>query len=568
MPRHARDATGNFTLPTAASLYTPGEPCFVPQMRTPLLAALFATLALLTTAAFAKRETPVEQGLRTHTLLIGNGAEPRDLDPHIVIAYTDYNILIALFEGLTVLDEATSRPLPGMAEHWDISNDGLTYTFHLRPDAKWSNNDPVTATDFAFSLERILSPQLASEYAYMLAPIKGAEDYTAGKIKDFSAVGVRALDPHTLEITLARPTPYLLSLAAHQSWFPVHPATLRKFDATHRRGTAWTKPANIVTNGPFTLETWSPDERIVVKKNPRHHDAAQNQIDQVVFFPIGDPAVEERNFRTGQLHATYSLPVDRVATYRAQSPSPLRVEALLETNYFRFNVTQPPFNDPRVRRALSLAIDRNQLVHTILHDTRLPAHSLVPPNTAGYNSTARAATDFAAARQLLADAGFPGGRGFPKVELQFSPPVIDPKAVEAIQEMWRRELGIEVALAQLEYRIHIDNQHLLAFQISASRWIGDYNDPSTFADLMTSQSGNNDTGWKNPSYDKLIDSAARERTETTRYTLLQQAEKLLLDEAPIAPVFFGTRTYLLRPEVKGWAPTLLGIHRYQTISLK
>ena len=537
-------------------------------MRTPFLAALLALLPLLATDGFAKRETPVEQGLRTHTLLIGNGAEPRDLDPHVVIAYTDYNILVALFEGLTVLDEATSRPLPGMAEHWDISNDGLVYTFHLRATAKWSNNEPVTADDFVYSMERILSPQLASEYAYMLAPIKGAEDYNAGKIKDFSAVGVRSLDTKTLEITLARPTPYLLSLAAHQSWFPVHPATLDKFDARHRRGTAWTKPSNIVTNGPFTLESWAPDERIVVKKNPLHHDAAQNQLEQVIFFPIGDPDVEERNFRTGQLHATYSIPVNRVATYRAQSPSPLRVEALLETNYFRFNVTQPPFNDARIRRALSLAIDRAQLVKTVLKDTRLPAWSLVPPNTAGYNSTGRAGTDFAVARQLLADAGFPGGRGFPKVEIQFSPPVLDPKAVEAIQEMWRRELGIDVGIAQLEYRVQIDNQHLLAFQISASRWIGDYNDPSTFTDLMTSQSGNNDTGWKNPAYDRLVESAAGERDEAARFALLQKAENLLLDEAPIASLFFGTRTYLIRPEVKGWVPTLLGIHRYQTISLK
>jgi oligopeptide transport system substrate-binding protein len=530
--------------------------------------ALLTACALFTSEVFAKRETPAEAGLRSHTLLLGNGAEPRDLDPHVVIAYTDYNVLVALFEGLTVLDEATSRPLPGMAERWDISNDGLVYTFHLRGNARWSNGDPVTADDFVFSMERILSPLLASEYAYMLAPIKGAEDYTAGKIKNFSDVGVRALDPHTLQLTLARPTPYLLALAAHQSWFPVHKATILKFGQAHQRGTRWTRPENFVSNGPFTLETWEPDQRIVVKKYPHHHDAAQNKIEQVVFFPIGDPAVEERNFRTGQLHATYSVPVSRIAPYRTQSPSPLRIEALLETNYFRFNITKPPFNDPRVRRALSLAIDRAAIVRSVMQDTRLPAATLVPPNTAGYNSAPRTATDFAAARQLLAEAGFAGGKGFPKTEIQYSTPVIDPRVVEAIQEMWRRELGIEVVLAGLEYRVHIDNQHILAFQISASRWIGDYNDPSTFTDLMTSQSGNNDTGWKNPTYDKLVDTAARERDETERFALLQKAEMLLLDDAPIAPIFFGTRTYLIRTEVKGWVPTLLGIHRYQTLSLE
>jgi len=538
-------------------------------MRTPFLTVLAAAFALFAaTTTFAKRETPADQGLRTGTLLLGNGAEPRDLDPHVVIAYTDYNILIALFEGLTVLDEATSRPLPGMAEHWDIANDGLVYTFHLRADAKWSNGDPVTANDFVFSMERILSPEFASEYAYMLAPIKGAEDYTAGKIKDFADVGVRALDTRTLQLTLARPTPYLLALAAHQSWFPVHRATVLKFGTDHQRGTRWTRPENIVTNGPFTLDTWAPDERIVVKKNQNHHDAANNRLNEVVFFPIGDPGVEERAFRAGQLHATYGVPISRVAPYRAQTPSPLRVEALLETNYLRFNTTKTPFTDPRVRRALSLAIDRAALVRSILQDTRLPAASLVPPHTAGYNSTGRAETDFTAARALLAEAGFPGGHGFPKIELQYSTPVVDPKVIEAIQEMWRRELGIEVGLAQLEYRVHINNQHVLAFDLSASRWIGDYNDPATFTDLMTSRSGNNDTGWKNPAYDQLVDSAARERNQSKRFALLQQAESLLLDEAPLAPVFFGTRTYLIRPEVKGWVPTLLGLHRYQTLSLE
>ncbi|MFT3783967.1 MAG: peptide ABC transporter substrate-binding protein [Nibricoccus sp.] len=533
--------------------------------------APFLALSLVvaaTSVCFAKRETPVEQAAQSKRLLLGNGAEPRDLDPHLVIAYTDYNILVSLFEGLTVIDEATSQPLPGMAERWDISDDGLVYTFHLRKDAKWSNGTPVTADDFAFSMERILSPDFASEYAYMLAPIKGAEDYTAGKIKNFADVGVRALDDQTLQLTLGRPTPYLLSLAAHQAWFPVPKATILKFGKAHDRGTRWTRPENFVGNGPFMLAEWEPTVRIVVKKNPNYYDAAQNRLESVVFFPIEDPNSEDRSYRTGQLHVTYSVPVNRVSVYRNQSPSPLRVEALLETNYFRFNVTKPPFNDPRVRRALNIAIDREAIVRAVMQDTRLPAHSFIPPNTAGYNSSAQIKTDFAAARQLLADAGFPGGKGFPKIEIQYSTPVVDPRVIEAIQEMWRRELGVDVALAQLEYRVHIDNQHILAYQISASRWIGDYNDPSTFTDLMTSQSGNNDTGWKNPSYDKLINEAAAQRDQTKRFVTLQSAEKLIIDEAPVAPLFFGTRTYLIRPEVKGWVPTLLGIHRYQKLSIE
>ncbi len=533
-----------------------------------LAVIVLSALALFPAHALAKRETPVEQAKRTRTLLLGNGAEPRDLDPHVVNAFTDYNILVALFEGLTVLDEATSRPLPGVAEHWDISNDGLVYTFHLRADATWSNGDPVTAEDFVFSIERILSPELASQYAYLLFPLKGAEEYATAKTTDFSMVGARAIGPKTLQLTLAQPTPYLLSLTAHQAWFPVHKPTLLKFGKAHERGTRWTLPANFVGNGPFVLDVWEPEKRIVVKANPRHREGAESRIEQVVFFPYSDTAAEERAFRTGQLHATYGIPTSRIGHYRSQNPSPLRIEPLLETNFFRFNVTRPPFNDIRVRRALGMALDRETITRTVLQGTRLPAFSFVPPNTAGYQPTARAITDFETARRLLAEAGFPGGKGFPRVELQYCVQIIDPKVVEAIQEIWRRELGIEVALVSQEFRVHIDNQHSLSFQLSASRWIGDYDDPSTFTDLMLSQSGNNDSGWKNPTYDRLVAEAAQAREESSRHALLQKAEQLLIDEAPVTPLYFGTRTYLIRPEIRGWVPTLLGIHRYQKLSLE
>lgn len=534
------------------------------------LTVLLCTIGALALAVSGcgRRTTPVEEARQTQTLLLGNGAEPRDLDPHVVVAYTDYNVLIALFEGLTVIDEATSKPLPGVAERWDISPDGLVYTFHLRPDAKWSNGDPVAAQDFVFSMERILAPEFASEYAYMLTVLKGAEDYNAGKLKDFSQVGAKALDAHTLQLTLAAPTPYLLALAAHQSWFPVHPPTILKFGKAHDRGTKWTRPENFVGNGPFTLETWAPEERIVVKKNHGYWDAARNKLDRVVFYPVGDPSVDERNFRTGQVHVSYSLPINRVAPYRQESPSPLRIDALLETNYLRFNVTKPPLDNPLVRRALSLAIDRRAIVSSVLQDTRLPAYSLVPPNTAGYNSTAHIDVDFAQARRLLAQAGYPNGHGLPKIEIQYSPPVVDPKVMEAIQEMWRKELGVEVALGQLEYRVHIDNQTTLNYQISASRWIGDYNDPSTFTDLMTSRSGNNNTAWKSAAYDEILENASREMDSNRRFALLQKAEVLMLEDAPITPIFYGTRTYLIQPNVKGWVPSLLGIHRYQTIWLE
>lgn len=532
-----------------------------------LLVPILLAAALLAPAC-SKRQTPVAEGLASKTLHLGNNAEPRDLDPHVVVAYSDYNVLMALFEGLTVLDEASGKPLPAMAKSWDVSDDGLQYTFHLRETAVWSTGDPVTAEDFAFSIRRILTPAMASEYSYMLYPLKGAEAFNLGRTDAFSTVGVEVLDARTLRLTLDRPTPYFLALTGHQAWFPVHRPSIEKYGDPLQRTTRWTQPERFVGNGAFLLETWAPDQRIVVKKNPRYWDAASNALERVVFYPIANPKTEEANFRAGQLHVTYEVLPDRIDTYRRDHPEQIRVDPLLESFFLRFNTTRAPFTDQRVRRALALAIDREAIAGSVMRGKVMPAYSLVPDDTGGYHSTARTPTDFEAARQLLAEAGFPNGAGFPKVEIQMNGDPINTAIHEAIQAMWRRELNIEVGLAQLEFRVYLDNQHTLNYDITRSRWVSDYNDPASFTDLFTSTSGNNDTGWKNPEYDRLLDAASRERDPARRFAHLQQAEALLLEEAPLAPVFFGTRTYLIHPQVKGWVPSLLGIRRYQTIRLE
>lgn len=538
------------------------------SMRLRLLALATASF-LAGFAGCAKHEAhPESSATKLATLRIGNNAEPRDLDPHIVVAYTDYNILIALFEGLTVIDEATSLPLPGMAEKWDISPDGKVYTFHLRTDALWSNGDPVTADDFAFSIQRILEPKLASEYSYMLFAVAGAEDYNLGKLTDFSKVGVQVLDTHTLRLTLAKPTPYFLTITAHQSWFPVNKAVVTKFGDPFRRSTGWTRVGSFVGNGPFLLEEWTPDQRIVVKKNPKYWGAASNRLDRVEFYPIASPQVEESNFRTGKMDITYDVLSDRIDTYRRDHPDEIRIDPFLESFFLRFNVTKPPLNDKRVRQALARAIDREAITSSVLRNSKFPSYALTPPKTAGYTPTGKTPTDYDAARRLLAEAGFPDGKGFPKLEVEMNSDPANLAILEAIQQMWHKELNIEVSLAQIEYRVYIDNQTRLSYQISRSRWVGDYNDPSTFTDLFTSNSGNNNTGWKNPEYDKLLDLASNEQEPTKRFALLDKAETLLLEEAPIAPVYYGTRTFLINPHVKGWVPSLLGIHRYQTVWLE
>ena len=533
-----------------------------------LQSTALALLALgcITFSGCTKRETLVESGRRQQILYLGNGTEIRDLDPHIDISYNDYNVLIALFEGLTVIDEATSQPVPGIAEKWDISPDGLVYTFHLR-DSQWSNGDPLTADDFAFSLQRILEPKLASEYSYMCYAVSGAEDYNEGKLKDFSHVGVQVVDAKTLKLTLARPTPYFLAIVAHQAWFPVNKKVVMQFGDPFRRDTGWTRAKNFVGNGPYIVDEWAPDQRFVVKKNPRYWNAGETKLQGVVFYPIANEKTEEADFRAGQMHITYDVLPDRIDHYRHESPDQVRIDPFLESFMLRFNVTKKPFDDKRVRQALARAIDREAIATSVLRGSRIPAYNLTPPNTAGYTCSAKIPTDYAAARKLLADAGFPNGRGFPHVDMEMNTDPINAVILEAIQQTWRKELNIDVGITQTEFRVYLDDMHRLAFQILRSRWVGDYDDPSTFTDMFISTSGNNDTGWANAEYDKLIDQSNHELDQKKRFQILNRAETLLLDEAPIAPVFFGTRTFLINPHVKGWVPSLLGIHRYQKVWL-
>jgi oligopeptide transport system substrate-binding protein len=533
-----------------------------------LYISLLTSVLCLLAPACARRETLAEAGLRTQTLLIGNLAEPRDLDPHLVAAYTDMNILTTLFEGLTVLDEKSSQALPGVAGHWEVSADGLVYIFHLRPDARWSNGDPVTSLDFAYAFRRILTPALGAEYAYMLWPIKNAGAFNSGKLTDFSAVGLATPDDATLRLTLERPTPYLPALAAHPTWFPVHRASIEKFGRIDQRGTAWTRPGNLVGNGPFTLAGWTPNARVSVTKNPLYWDAAGTRLNRIEFFPIESADVEERNFRAGQMHLTYDVPPSKIPGYRQQAPGQLRLDPLLNTIYLNFNVTKPPLDNPRVRRALSLALDREAISRSVFNGAYLAAHSFTPPDCGGYLPPARAVDDFSEARRLLAEAGYPGGRGLPVLPLQVLNDNKQPKVAEAIQAMWQRELGVRLTIEPYEQKIWLQNQQSMAHTIGLMGWVGDFADPVTFLGIFVTNGGNNWTGWSNADYDHLINAAANTADPRIRFGLFQQAELLLLTDAPLAPVVFGARTYLIHPAVKNWDPAPLGLHLYKKVYLQ
>jgi oligopeptide transport system substrate-binding protein len=531
---------------------------------------LFAVFAAALLAGCRPAGSPAAAAAAAKVLRVGNSSEPKDLDPQTATAYTESTILSALFEGLTAVDDATAQPVPGAAERWDISADGLTYTFHLRADVTWSNGDPLTAQDFVWSFQRILSPKLASEYSYMVWPLKNAQAYNDGKLADFAQVGARAVDNRTLELTLAAPCPWLLALAAHQAWYPVHRATLEKFGATERQGTPWTRPENLVGNGPFTLKEWSPNARIIVAKNPRHRDAARARLDAVEFHPIENLATEEKTFRAGQLHVTYGLPPAKIPAWRENKTDPgvLRVDPFLETFFLRFNPTKPPLDNTKLRQALARAIDREAIARDVLRGSVTPARALTPPNTAGYTAAAGPGFDPAAARALLAEAGFPGGRGLPVFEVQHKSDDVHRVVMEAVQQMWERELGVKATLVAIEQKTWIQNQSSQAYQISSARWVGDYVDADTFLSLWLTGGGNNWTGWGDAAYDRLVTEAARTLDAAKRHALQRDAEVLLLDRGPIIPIYHGARVFLIDPSVKGWTPNLLGAHRYQFISLE
>jgi len=532
------------------------------------LCLLFSVACLLFLASCGKRETPVEEGIRTQTLLLGNLAEPKDLDPHILDAFTDMNIAVALFEGLTALDEKTGTPIPASAERWEISPDGLVYTFHLRANAKWSDGTPLTAQDFAYSFQRILTPAFAASYAYMLWPIKNAEAFNAGKITDFSQVGIATPDAATLRLTLERPTAYLLALAAHNTWYPVPKSAIDQHGGMLQHGSRWTRPRNLVGNGPFTLTEWTPNSRITVEKNPHYWDAATVRLNRIRFLPVESAEVEERNFRAGQMHLTWDLPSSKVVAYQAEQSPQLRIDPLLSIIYLNFNLKKPPFDNMAVRRAFSLVLDRAALSRSVLNGVLPPAYSFVPPGCGDYESTGPIKENTETARNLLKSAGYPGGRGLPPISLQILNDQRQPKLAEAAQAIWARELGVNVTIEMNEQKVWLQNQQSMNHQVAFLGWTADFPDPITFLSLAQSDNGQNWSGYANPVYDQMLVQAENSPDPAQRKEMLQAAEGLVLAEGPVAPLVYRSRTFLIHPAVKNWEPAVVGIHLYKKVYLE
>lgn len=501
-------------------------------------------------------------------LHVNLAAEVQDLDPHIVTGVPEHRALSALFEGLADLNPATLQPEPAAAESWTISDDQLTYTFTMRADAKWSNGDPVRAQDFEFSWKRILSPALASEYSYMLHHIKGAKAYNDGTETDWSTVGVKATDDRTLVVTLENPTPYFLDMLFHQAYMPVHPATVEQFGRADQRGSKWTLAGNHVSNGPFKLVEWFPQEHFLVKKNEHYWGADSVRLDGIKFYPIDDNLTEERSFRTGQLHMTETMPLHKIEVYRRDNPEVLQVRPYLGNYFYRFNVTRKPLDDVRVRQALNMAIDRERITREVLKANEQPAFNLTPPGTAGYTSESKMVYDPERAKQLLAEAGYPGGKGFPKLDILYNTSDAHATIAEVLQRMWKDTLGIEIGLYNQDWKVYLDAMTNLDFDICRGSWIGDVVEPLNFLELFLTRGGNNRTGWGNPQYDALIQQAYATPDKSARHALLQQAEALLLEEAPILPLYFYTTKYLVSTRVKGLTPNILDYRRWKDMWLE
>jgi len=489
---------------------------------------LISLVLCLSMGSCAKRESnPSAQILR-----ISQRNEPATLDPQLATLPDEFFIIRALSEGLLVPNPAGGAPLPGVAERWEASADGLSWTFHLRANSRWSNGDPVTAADFVSAIGRVRNPATPAPKAPLFAALQQAT----------------APDARTLVLHLKQVTPDLPSLAASGPWIPVHLATVAK------HGPAWTRPGNFVGNGPFTLAEWSPNQRLIVRKNPNYWDAAAVQLDEIQFLAFDNGDTEERAFRAGQVDVTMGVPVAKLDSYQAASPAVLHTVPLHETRYLALNTARPPLNDVRVRRALSLALDRRILADKVLKGGQRPAYTLVPAGLGGYTPAPAVTEDRDEARRLLAAAGFPGGKNFPKLEL--STWGASTTVLEAIQQAWRAELGVEIGLLQREARTHLAALAAGDYDLGFATAIPDYDSAGDVLSRLVSGQAENYPHWSNATYDRLV-SAHR----------LQDAEKLLLDEMPVIPLYFNAKNFLLRPAVHGWREDALWTRYYKNVSL-
>src|SRR5215468_7354275 len=522
-------------------------------------ARVLAAAVILAGPIYASTPAAAEKVLR-----IANLTEPESLDPHKTSTVQEANILRNLFEGLLVLDPR-GNVAPGVAESFSVSEDGLTYTFRLRDNAKWSNGEPVTAPDFVFSLRRIEDPKTHSQYAEVLYPIKNAQEVNTGKAV-LTELGVAAPDPRTVEITLKAPTPYFLQLLTHTSSLPVNEKEVSRF------GEEWLKAGNMVSNGAYMLDDVKPNSHIRIVKNPHYWDAAKVTIDGVVFDPSEDLPALLKRYRAGEFDVLRDVPSDQLGWLRQNMPKELRIAPYAGVYYYAMNMTKPPFNDKRVRLALSMAINRELLVERITTAGELPAYGFVPDGTANYTPrrvpwrTMSQAEREAAAQKLMTEAGYGPDKPL-RFQLAYNTLENHKRIAVALAAMWKR-INVSVELVNSEFKVHTSNMRIGNFQMGRAGWIADYNDAQSYLFLsQTSTKQQNYSRFSNPEYDALMDRASLTSDVRKRAALLEQSEAVLLEEMPVIPVYFYVSKHLVSTKIMGWHDNPLDIHYVRDLSL-
>lgn len=521
--------------------------------------AMVMLLSILSVTALAA-PAPKDQQVARYN----DATEPETIDPATSTGIPEATIELNVFEGLTRIG-AGDVPVPGVASKWEISPDGKVYTFHLRKSV-WTNGDPVTARDFEYAWKRALAPETASEYAYQLYYIKNGEAYNGGKIKDASQLGIKVINDYTLEVTLEAPTPYFLFLAGFPTLMPVH----KKFVEADPK--AWfTKPETYVTNGPFKLAKWEHQSKIELVKNDKYWDAKKVKLEKIVFSLIPSNTTEESMFETGQLDILDNIPLPSMDRWK-KDPG-FKLDPMIGTYYYIVNCKKIP--DKRVRQALFLAIDRNTLVEKVRkNDGHQPAYGWSPPGFTEpdkksdfrkvggtFITTGDLKKDIEKAKKLLAEAGYPDGKGLPAIDILYNTSEAHKKIAEFVQQQWKTNLGIEAKLAQQEWQVYLDSRDTGNYTTARAGWIGDYVHPMTFMDMMVDPKGkntNNDSFWANAKYDELIEKAKTTADQKAAFKAMHEAEAILMDELPLIPLTFYGNPNVYKPWIKGVEYSALG----------
>ncbi|WP_166372774.1 ABC transporter substrate-binding protein [Psychromonas sp. SA13A] len=515
-----------------------------------VLLSVGLTLASTSFSAFAADVPAGTQLAKVQELVRGNGTEVASLDPHKTEGVPESHVIRDLLEGL-VNQDSQGNTIPGVALSWETTDNKL-FTFHLRKDAKWSNGDPVTAEDFVYSFKRVVDPVTASPYAWYLemTNMVNAKEIIEGTA-DKETLGVKAIDPYTLQVTLTTAVPYFVKMMGHTTVKPVHKASIEKF------GDKWTKPENFVGNGAFTIANWVVNERIELVPNNNYWDNAHTVLTKVTFLPIENQVSEMNRFLSGEIDITNELPNEhykRLAKDHAESVS---IPGNLCSYYYGFNNAKAPFNDVRVRKALSYAIDRNVITKFLLGQGQKPAYFLTPEIVAGFHPQMPAYGKLTQkqrvqeAKDLLSEAGFNKQNPL-KFTLLYNTSENHKKIAAAIQSMWKKSLGVDVQLENQEWKTYLDTRRQGDFDVTRAGWCGDYNEASSFLSLMQSNNSSNDPKYKSAEYDQIMNKALLSTDDQERNALYAEAEVLLAKDMPIAPIYQYVKARLVNPHVGGF----------------